>query len=430
MVTTGEEQVAARPAVALDGGKVVIRELVIDDHDLVEYLAAVEDPTLAIVEALRVGVRVLRIAATSGDVEMVKHQFDAMTTAVQTNVDKLLQGAEGGLRERLMKFTAEDLKGSLDAHRGELNKELVKLFGLESASSVQRQIDKMLEEQAKLYKQGLAAVLERTDDPENPLAKLREEMKAKADEAVKEIRELRDKVLEVAGGAKAAQAERQKGTAKGRTYQQYVYEEVERIAAAFGDIAEYVADQTGQRGNSKAGDVVVQLNPAEAAGSTLRVVFEAKNRAGISVNSILSELEDAKENRQALAAVAVFSAGEHVPSGLRTWRDYPGHRYVCVLDEDQPEPLMLGFAYRCARVDALTSIEVSEPKLDIAALKNVIKQLKARVAQFQQMRTSLGGAKDAIVNVQLLIEKHQDEMRRDFDEVDRLLSMRQEGEAP
>jgi citrate lyase gamma subunit len=421
-VTTREAEVAARPAVRLEDGKIVVEGLVIDDRDVVEYFAAVEDLAVAILEALRVGVRVLRIAATSGDVEMVKREFDAMTIAVQGNVDKLLQGAEGTLAERLNKFTTEDLKKSLDGHREELNGQLVRLFGPESANSVQRQIDKLLEDQAKLYKQGLAAVLEQTDDPENPLAKLREELKGKASEAVEEIRKLRDKVLEIVGQEKGVAAEREKGTAKGRTYQELVFECVSDIARHFGDTALYVADQTGLKGQSKAGDVVVEINPQESSNSSLQIAFEAKNQAGVSIPRLLKELEEAKENRAAASAVAVFSSGSIVPAGVGQWRDYPRRRFVCVLDSEAAEPIMLEFTYRCARFEALRAIAPVERRLDVGAIRGVIQSIRTRVGVLQQMKTKLTGASSAIDEVQRLIDDHREGVRHDLEEFDRLLA--------
>lgn len=425
MVRTDETQVAAGPIVKVEDGKVFVQDLVVDDRDVVEYLAALDDLAAAVVEALRVGVRVLRIAATSGDIEMVKRQFDAMTAAVQTNVDKLLQGAEDTLAERLTKFSSEDLKKSLDGHRDDVNKELVKLFGPESANSVQRQIDKLLEQQAKLYKQGLAAVLEQTDDPENPLAKLREELKGKAEEAVREIRGLRDKVLEIVGEAKGVAAEREKGTAKGRTYQELVFDEVDRIARIFGDSALFAANQQGEKGKTT-GDIVVEVNPQETSGTQLRIVVEAKDQKNISGPAILRELDEAKENRVAVAAVAVFSSPGDVPGTVRTWRDYAGHRYVCPFRQDEGDPFALEFTYRCARVDAVRSIQPEEAKLDVAGIKEVLKRVKGKLADFQQMQSNLTGARGSIDKVSELIEAHKKAMRDDLDEVDRLFRAAQQ----
>lgn len=424
-ITKTDEGIEHR--IHVENAKVVIEKLIFDDPEVAEYVAAAGDRSKAIVEALRLGVRVLRMARTTGDVEMVKREFETMSNSISTSVDKVLIEAKEAVGKRLNEFTSEELQKSLREHRGELQTELVRLFGPESAVSVQKQIDKMLEAQGKCYTQSLKQVLEETDSPENPFFKLRKELKEKADEAVKEVKLLRDKVLEVVGEAKGVATEREKGTAKGRIYQEFVFERVESIARVFGDTAEYVADQTGEKGKSKAGDVLVTLNFRDTSNADVRFVFEAKNRK-TNVPEILAELDEAGENRIAAAAVAVFSSYEYVPSGLRTWRDYPGHKYVCVLMEDKSDPYTLEFSYRCARVDALSSIEVAEQKVDFAAIQGVLKQVRARLNEFQQMRSKLTGAQGAIVDVQNLIEKHQQAMRNDLDEIDRLLSVPQQVE--
>lgn len=425
MATRLETQVNGKSDVQVEDTRVLIKDLLIDDRDLAEYLSSVPDAAAAAIEALKLGARILRLAGTSGDVEMVKREFDAMITGISTNVEKVLAEARDAVGRRLTQFGTDELQTSLRNHRKELNEELVKLFGPESANSVQKQIDKMLDEQGKTYVDALAQLLEQTDDPDNPFYKLREELKGKAEEAVKEVRELRDKVIEIVGEARGAAAEAEKGTAKGRTYQQYVFEEIERIARIFGDTALFVANQPGEKGKDT-GDVVAELNPVETSGTQIRIVVEAKNQKNVSAPAILRELDEAKENRVALAALAVFSRPDDVPNGLRTWRDYAGHRYICVLREDEPDPFALEFSYRCARVDALRSIEAEEAKLDVSAVKDLLKRIRGKLTDFQQMQSNLTGAKGSLEKVSELIEAHRKAMREDLDEIDRLFLVGQQ----
>ena len=422
MVSTHDTHVGDKPDVQIEDGTVRIKELAIDDRDLAEYLATAEDQVQAVVEALRLGARILRLAGTSGDVEMVKRQFEGMITDLTGKVDKVLLEAKESLGRRLTQFGTDELQVSLRSHRKELSDELVRLFGPESANSVQKQIDKMLEEQGKTYAQALAHLLERTDDPSNPLYKLREELKAKAEEAVKEVRNLQTEVLKIVAEAKGVAVEAEKGTAKGRTYQELVFEHVSDIARHFGDTAINVADQPGLKGQSKAGDVVVEINPLESSNSSLNIVFEAKNQAGVSIPKLLRELEEAKENRGAASAVGVFSSAGIVPAGVGLWRDYPGRRFACVLDKEAPEAIMIEFTYRVARFEALRAIAPVERKLDIAAVRNVIQSVRTRVGQLQQMKTKLTGASGAIEEVQRLIDDHRKEIRHDLEQFDDLLA--------
>ncbi len=424
MVSTHETHVGDKPDVRIEDGTVLIKELAIDDSDLAEYLASAEDQVQAVVEALRLGVRILRLAGTSGDVEMVRRQFEGMITAIGKNVDDLLEEAEEGVSERLDKFATERLQKSLDGHRKEINEEMKKLFGPEQTNSVQKQIDKMLEDQAKLYRRELVQVLEKTDDPDNPFNRLRKSVSDEVKKAVDGVQGLRDDVLKIVAEAKGAAVEAEKGTAKGRSYQELVYEQVDRMAAVFGDTAKDVGDQPGEKGRSKAGDIVVELNPEGSSGIHLRIVFEAKNRR-VTQEGILEELDEAKENRSAVAAVAVFSRDDYVP-GLRTWRDYHGHRYICVLNEEELTSFALDYSYRCARIDALRSIEAEEVRFDLTAVQGLLKRIKGRLADFQKMQANLTGAKGSLDKVSELIEQHKRVISEDLKEIDRLFQVGQE----
>ncbi len=425
-MTTGIDAEARQvQRVHIKDNKLVIDHLTIDDPEVVEYLSVAHEIDKLLVESLRLGVRILRIAQTTGDVEMVKREFESMVSGIGAKVDKLLMESKDALGKRLSEFTSQELQKSLRDHKGEIKDELVRLFGPESAVSIQKQIDKMLEIQGTNYTQALNRVLSESDNPENPFYKLRKELKDKVDDAVKEIRELREKWIETVGEARGLAQEREKGTAKGRTYQEYIFERVESMSRVFGDTAENVADQLGEKGKSRAGDVLVTLNPSDTANAEIRVVIEAKNRTTTSP-AILKELDEAMENRVAAAAIAVFSKAEYVPPGLRTWRDYPGRKYICLSMEDEADSFALEFSYRCARFDALRSVEVSEQRIDFTAIQNIFKQLRARLNEFAQMKTRLSGAQTAIGEVQGLIDSHQRAMRGDLDEVDRLLSMQQQ----
>lgn len=429
MTVTAPASGKKQQTVWVDNGSIVIEMLVVHDRDAAQYVALAKDGARAVEEAVKLGVRILRLTETSGDVEMVKRQFDGMVSDITGNVDRMLAEARDAVGKRLTEFSTEELQRWLNAHRERVTEELVRLFGPESAVSVQRQIDSMLKEKGEEYVQGLLQVLERTDDPENPFYKLREELKGKAEEAVKEIRELRDKVLEIVGQAKGAAAEREKGTAKGRTYQEFVHEQIEKTAAIFGDTALNVADETGEKGRSKAGDICVELNPRDTSFAKVRMVFEAKNKRYNSAKDILDELAEAMENRMALAAAAVFSSVENVPRGLRSWRDYPGHKYICVCSEDRSDEFALEFTYRCARFDALQSIEPEEARLDLQAIRDRLKQMKGRLDALRQMKTNLNAAGQSIEKVQGLIDEHRRDLSDDLDAIDRLLSVQREGEA-
>ena len=69
--------------------------------------------------------------------------------------------------------------------------------------------------------------------------------------------------------------ERERGTAKGRTYEEAVAEAVDAIAAVQGDVADAVGDERGAGG--KKGDVLVGIDGCTGPERG-RIVFEAKDK--------------------------------------------------------------------------------------------------------------------------------------------------------
>ena len=277
----GTTRAVIEPDVIVEEDKIIIKGLIVNDLDIVDYVRGKSDKAAAIFDALKLGVRVLRLAETSGDVEMVKREFDRMTTTIGNSVDEVLSDTQNKLSKRLTEFNSQELEGTLSKHRRELNDELARLFGPESAASVQKQVEKTLQQQAEFYTQGLKKVVEPSDDPENPFNKLRKDVVNEVTKTLSETKGLRDEVMKIIGEAKGIASEREKGHTKGLSYQLYAHQEIDRIARIFGDTAVYVGDQPGEKGK-KTGDTVVEISSKETSGAVVRVVFEAKNQKQIA----------------------------------------------------------------------------------------------------------------------------------------------------
>jgi len=65
----------------------------------------------------------------------------------------------------------------------------------------------------------------------------------------------------------------------------------------------------------KTGDAVIEL-AAEAAAAGERIVVEAKDKKGYTLNTARVEIEEARKNREAMAGVFVF-AKNNAPAGLQ-----------------------------------------------------------------------------------------------------------------
>ena len=105
------------------------------------------------------------------------------------------------------------------------------------------------------------------------------------------------------------------------------------------------APRPGVAGTQK-GDEIVTLNPDDANGYEARFALEAKSRK-LTMRNTLKELDDALENRDALAAIAVFTTQEQAPTSVPF--HYAGNKAIVVLDKEGVDDAALRLAYMWAR---------------------------------------------------------------------------------
>ena len=152
------------------------------------------------------------------------------------------------------------------------------------------------------FKAGTIAAMRRAAEQQDTnLKTLNEQIAALKHEVVK-LQSEREKQLEVA-------AEHARSTAKGRPYEEAVFEAVDAIAMARGDDADAVGDLLGSGGRK--GDVVVGVDGG-AGPARARIVFEAKN-SYVPKNKAVAELDAAMQQRDADYAVWVVPSEDLLP---------------------------------------------------------------------------------------------------------------------
>ena len=118
--------------------------------------------------------------------------------------------------------------------------------------------------------------------------------------------------IEAAAGARAS--ERAKSTAKGADFEDLLEAMLGDVARGSGDLVDRTGTEAGDVIRSKKGDFVLTVNPTQTAGSELRIVVEAKDRA-MSGRQMRDEIREAKTNRGAAVGLVVFTP-THAPAGI------------------------------------------------------------------------------------------------------------------
>ena len=311
---------------------------------------------------------------------------------------------------------------------GQLAKELERRFGDGSAVSVQNRVREAVAETLVKSREDLVRQFSAADE-RNPLADfksaaVREIQQAasrsdatqrallqKLGELQKELQALRDEKDKL----EEVEAERERGTAKGRTFEEAVFEAVDGIAAAQGDDAEAVGDVREATG--KVGDIVVALDACNGPARG-RIVIEAKDRR-LSRPAALAELDKAMAERSADFAVLVVPTEEEVPAKLESMREYNGDKLVVALDPELGT-LALELGYRLARARVLMKRSDADG-IDAGELRSSIERALAALADERKIKQQLTGAKGNIERAYGMVDVMAARVRDHLAEIDTLV---------
>ena len=412
------------PHVRTLGDRVVVDGLVIEDDCAVRLVREREgsgdDPAKAVRDAVEIGARVLDREQAAANAEFVKTEFEKASKDVQVEfADRARTIAEFFENQFAEVFGEDD---------GQLAKELERRFGDGSAVSVQNRVREAVAETLTKSREDLVRQFSASDD-RNPLADFKTAAVRSINEAAgrsdatqrallqklgelqKELQALRDEKdkLEEVG------AEREKGTAKGRTFEESVFESLDRIALSQGDVAEAVGDRREATG--KVGDVVVAIDGCNGPARG-RVVIEAKDRK-LSKPGALSELDKAMAERSADFAVLVVPTEEEVPARLEPLREYNGDKLVVALDP-QSGTLALELGYRLARARVLMKRSDADG-IDSGALRDTVERALGALAEERKVKHQLTGAKTSIDKAYEMVEAMAGRVRAHLQEIDILV---------
>src|SRR5918999_5315118 len=340
-----------QPHVRTIADRLVVDGLVVEDTCAVRLVREREhtgdDPVKVVRDAVEIGARVLDREQAAANAEFVKTEFEKASKDMQVEfADRARTIAEFFEKQFTAVFGEDD---------GQLAKELERRFGDGSSVSVQNRVREAVAETLTKSREDLVRQFSAADE-RNPLADFKTAAVQSINEAArrsdatqrallqklgelqKELQALRDEKDKL----EEVEAERERGTAKGRSFEEAVFEAVDRIALAQGDIAEAVGDRPEATG--KVGDIVVSLDGCNGPARG-RIVVEAKDRR-LSKPGALAELDKAMAERSADFAVLVVPTEEELPAKLEPLREYNGDKLVVALDPEDPAGLALELGYR------------------------------------------------------------------------------------
>ena len=225
------------------------------------------------------------------------------------------------------------------------------------------------------------------DNEQSALARMRRELLGVIGEQQKSNAEFQQEVLKTLTEITARKEEARKGTQHGLAFEDAVFEFVNGRQPE-GDVAERTGNTTGRIRNSKKGDVVVQLGPDSAAAGA-RIVVEAKQDQSYTLQKALTEIAEARKNRDAGVGVFVFSQ-RTVPGDVLEPLARYGDDVVVVWDaEDSSTDTYLAAALSVAKALSVRGKAGGDGLgVDVDGLEKVIREVERQAGGLDDITKS------------------------------------------
>jgi len=406
-------------------GRLHVDGLVVDDETVVRLAQAREEagesPARMVTDALEIGARVLDREQTATNTDFVKTEFE-----------RAARELDAGFVERA-RVVAERLDAKVDEafgpENGHLTRALARHFSDDSATAVQHRVKAVLDEvmtrsRADLIRQFSSA------DASNPLADFKQMsqamMRQAAERQERQLREMTERLGLLQAEVQRLHSEREKleevaavaekGTAKGRTYEEAVFEAIDAIAISQGDDCDAVGDHRGVGGRK--GDVVAAID-ACAGPARGRIVFEAKS-SKLSKNAALTELSEALAARNADFAVLVVASEDKLPARTHPLREFNGDKMFVVYDPDDGTRLPLEVAYALARARVLMARGEAD-EVDADALRSEIDRAVGAMEDVRRVKSQLTNAATGIEEARSILDSMATTVRAHLGQLHTLL---------
>ena len=413
-------------------GRLIVENLVVDDATAAELVRlradAGENPARVVSDAIEIGARVLDREQAGASVEVLRQDLESASKEVEQRL--------GQTSEAVVTELQKQLEAAFGPESGHVTRVLARHFGSESSTAVQHQVraavaELLSESREKLFKQFSSA------DESNPLATFQKAavaaIRQSSDQQHSHLREMSGRMAEMQLQIQKLQAEKEKAlevaaehdrsTAKGRPYEEAVFEAVDAIARAQGDDCDAVGDLRGVGGRK--GDVVVDLDGC-AGRPRGRIVFEAKNSRK-SRKEALAELDEAMTQRAADYGVWVVPSDEKLPARAPALREIGGDKLFVVYDPEEGSRLALEVAYSLARARVVMA-KGGADGLDATALRAEVERATVAMEDVRKIKSQLTSAANQIEDVRSAVELMAERVRGHLGQIDAMVAAASETE--
>jgi hypothetical protein len=353
----------------IDGDKVTLNNLSIENSELAAYLADKEpaEQLLAMVDLINLAVSVKNLAASSLETENVKKSAEMVVQSLNGTV------------ATLMETIAQKANQLVDPETGVIAQKM-----RDTASSIGSDQDTKLRDLLSPSKTG------------TPIAELQGTIQTALNTHVTGIKTdltaLTGLLNEFIGAQKKGKELYANSREKGGDLETLLDSMIQLESAVHNDDARYVGDTPAPSGNS-VGDEIVILNKDATFGEEVRIVWEAKTdkdfkdkKGRLKRDKVADELEAAIENREAICGIFVSDIAALDMQVQPVWQEFEGNKLIIVLDPEDPDQRLVRMAYLWARSYAIRSLTPEQGEYDIEAIDRVLSAVKREVDGITQLK--------------------------------------------
>lgn len=373
--------------VFLEGNELKIIEFRETDPEVVKVVSEADDCEQAVHRCLQVGARALSFAQIKLDSKIVEAEFAKLEGRLRGGIEEGVSSIKA-TSDRFLDPKNGEVTKSLSDWKNQVRDLLAEPFNEDSKSSIVAKLETVLQNARKEQMHSMLRILN-ADDPDTPLGRWKNDVTQVINERAEAVLVGFTKLAQEVAVKRAVDQVLEKTSGKGFSFEEDGHEVVTQVTCVYGDIAEAVGKTPGILGK-QIGDELITINPDEADA---RYVIEFKDRK-LGVKAILDELDDAMANRQASAAIAIFSSSRNSP--VRVPFQIFGNKAIATLDKETLDEGPISVACMWARYMALRESHGGQSLLDVKHIESLIEKAARSLVRVSTVKRAHSMAKKKI----------------------------------